>query len=452
MHTDINDTLYPQIEQYLTDAETYATNSANSAEEAKTYAEEAKQYRDEAQQIAGFDVVDVYSRVDLNKQTIGYQKKNLLKNNLEDKTSNGISCVVNSDKSVTLNGTNNGTSMSLFKLGKTSEVLPAGTYYFNINDGSLDESLFDVSVSYSYVSNPDVFYIDDSFSNQKTLVSITLTEPGFIQDAIIYVHKNVSLNNVTVYPRVYPANIVDYGYEPYVENVNTRLNNLMDEDLELLNNINRLRTALTGAGIDANILQSNNIGGQLSFASLIAKRVVTFFTNWSDTTNFPAKYGSGVLIPALDATNKMIYYQVKNEAWFGFAILESDTVTLKSITWNNISKNGTTVWQNANVSNAVGETTVTVSPSFTPKNYEILFYDSSSNKAINTTGILPIGTKCILNGVGLSSSEELIIYERVVEVDTGSVVFYNSKIFNTSNQTVGQSNYWAIPYKVIFYP
>ena len=55
----------------------------------------------------------------------------------------------------------------------------------------------------------------------------------------------------------------------------------------------------------------HNIGfGDYDFDDLTAESSATWFTNWTDSTNFPAIYGSGVLLPGKDPTQKGIIYMV----------------------------------------------------------------------------------------------------------------------------------------------
>lgn len=54
----------------------------------------------------------------------------------------------------------------------------------------------------------------------------------------------------------------------------------------------------------------HDIGNDYTFADLTAEQKVTWFTNWTDTVNFPALYGSGVLIPSKDPSQKGIIYVI----------------------------------------------------------------------------------------------------------------------------------------------
>ena len=65
---------------------------------------------------------------------------------------------------------------------------------------------------------------------------------------------------------------------------------------------------LKNSGIADEILINNSIGRNMSWSELENAKTVTYFTNWDDSTHFPNLYGSGVLIPGLDVSNKYIIY------------------------------------------------------------------------------------------------------------------------------------------------
>ena len=76
------------------------------------------------------------SNIALNEQTLGYKKKNLLKNKGKTATINGITFTVNEDGSVTANGTNTG-NQSTYAI-HTGLLLEKGKYIFS---SGIDHSL-----------------------------------------------------------------------------------------------------------------------------------------------------------------------------------------------------------------------------------------------------------------------------------------------------------------------
>lgn len=74
----------------------------------------------------------------------------------------------------------------------------------------------------------------------------------------------------------------------------------------IANELGTLKSDLTSL---ANNVSLHDIGfGDYDFDDLTAETNVTWFTNWTDSTNFPAIYGSGVLLPGKDSTQKAIIY------------------------------------------------------------------------------------------------------------------------------------------------
>lgn len=65
------------------------------------------------------------------------------------------------------------------------------------------------------------------------------------------------------------------------------------------------------------MLRQHSVGSNITFEELIGRMHVTFFTNWYDNTNFPHIYGSGILIPQLDANGKFIIYLSGNSIHLG---------------------------------------------------------------------------------------------------------------------------------------
>ena len=76
----------------------------------------------------------------------------------------------------------------------------------------------------------------------------------------------------------------------------------------IANEMDTLKSGLTGL---TNSISMHNIGfGDYDFDDLTAESSATWFTNWTDSTNFPAIYGSGVLLPGKDPTQKGIIYML----------------------------------------------------------------------------------------------------------------------------------------------
>ena len=157
------------------------------------------------------------SNIAVNKTTLGYQSKNLLKLTLTTKTVSGITFTVNDDYSITLNGTSTaiiwqeigaigGNNFRKEKLIFTGN--PAGTgsgagleaWYMNSTTGN----------KYVAIANGDI-----------------LTESEYDSSGAIsyefHINRGKTYNNVTFYPMLRYADITDDTYEPYKESVDERL-------------------------------------------------------------------------------------------------------------------------------------------------------------------------------------------------------------------------------------
>ena len=158
----------------------------------------------------------IKSQAAINRTTLGTQCKNLLKNNAVTKTVNGVTFTVNSDGSVTVNGTNTSSST-----GANLEICGFKNYgdikltaSLKSTDSNVYMSIFDKNwVGVGIICDNEVTWDN---GNKERLVRLVV-KPG------------ATINNVTVYPMIRYADITDDTYEPYKENVNERLiNNTSD--------------------------------------------------------------------------------------------------------------------------------------------------------------------------------------------------------------------------------
>ena len=144
----------------------------------------------------------VKNNIAINRTTLGTQCKNLLKNNAVTQTINGVTFTVNSDGSVTVNGTNTSSSTGAnleicsFKNYGTGKL----TASLNSTDSNLYMSVFDNSwVGIGFVCDKEKTWDNN---NKERLVRLVV-KPG------------ATINNVTVYPMIRYADITDDTYEPY---------------------------------------------------------------------------------------------------------------------------------------------------------------------------------------------------------------------------------------------
>lgn len=155
----------------------------------------------------------VKSQAAINRTTLGYQCKNLLKNNAVTQTVSGVTFTINDDKSITVNGT--ATAQISFRInGKVG--LGIGNYILTgcPSGGSNNTFYLTAYASSEWLSAPD-------FGSGCRIENKTVTH------VVISIASGYTANNLKFYPMLRDADIMDDTYEEYIEDINTRLNNLL---------------------------------------------------------------------------------------------------------------------------------------------------------------------------------------------------------------------------------
>ena len=161
---------------------------------------------------------NVKSDIAVNKATMGYKCKNLLKSTAVPQTINGVTFTVNDDKSITVNGT--ATSRIVIATGK-AYIQQTGNYtYTGTPSGGS-------SATYSMNYRSGNIYKDTDIGNGVT----AQFEGGKTYEAVIDIRSGVTVSDLTFYPMLRYADITDDSYEPYVEDINTRINNIISDYL-----------------------------------------------------------------------------------------------------------------------------------------------------------------------------------------------------------------------------
>lgn len=230
----------PEDFDTLKEMSDWLTNHEDSAAEMNTAitklnAELTQAKNDISDNTAG--VIKNLSEITLNKTTLGYQKKNLLKNNAKSATVQGVTITVNDDKSITVSGANTG-----------------GTIWHNVY-GTSDIPMTELEIGQSYIlsgtptDNPDnngkrtaylriekrAMVIAADFKGNG--VEFTVTSNVRPEYVILCISGGADYTDkpITFYPMIRHAEVTDSMYEPYVDDVNT-----MFEDLKT--NITDLQT------------------------------------------------------------------------------------------------------------------------------------------------------------------------------------------------------------------
>ena len=147
----------------------------------------------------------------LNRSTLGYQRKNLLKNTAVSQTKNGVTFTVNEDGSVTANGTATANALLGFSsieltVGKkyTLSGCPEGGSSTTFKLYGLDKTNW--TGAGDDLGNGDTFTIRYSINQYR-----------------IVIYAGYTADNLTFYPMLRYAEISDDTYEPYKLSVEERL-------------------------------------------------------------------------------------------------------------------------------------------------------------------------------------------------------------------------------------
>lgn len=186
--------------------------------------------------------------VALNRQTLGYSKKNLLKTTATSTTNNGVTFTVNEDGSVTVNGT--ATSVIYFDI-MNEKAISKGKY---IISGCPSNGSYNTYSFYVYDLVNGINLGRDYGEGRE----INLVDTVQRAKATFMIAKGTTVENLTLYPMIRSADITDGTYEPYVDDVDTRLQKIDDSILNTLEEI------------DANTSEAN-IAGALAIKSLNSK-------------------------------------------------------------------------------------------------------------------------------------------------------------------------------------
>ena len=132
--------------------------------------------------------------------------KNLLENRGVSNTSNGITFTVNDDKTILVNGNNDGTANSSFIINNYS--LKAGTYILNGCPSGGSSTTYRLAIQ--KISGWSVLALDTGSGSKQ----FTIDEATNIQVAI-FIQKGQTISNLLFKPMIRLSSIIDDTYEPY---------------------------------------------------------------------------------------------------------------------------------------------------------------------------------------------------------------------------------------------
>lgn len=163
----------------------------------------------------------------LNKQTLGYTKKNLLKLFDNSQTINGIKYTVNvSEGTITIDGKATAYSYSGMGFAVEKKYIKTGTYIFNgcPSGGRTDEvEYYRQTLTLKYADGTTCASFNDYGESITFAVTQEEENKGVYLHYTIYVFPNTTVDDLTFRPMVRLADITDDTFEPYVDDVDTRL-------------------------------------------------------------------------------------------------------------------------------------------------------------------------------------------------------------------------------------
>lgn len=153
----------------------------------------------------------------LNRSTLGYQRKNLLKNTAVSQTINGVAYTVNEDGSVTANGTATANAQIVIFDGKPDpEMLNQKLHLSGCPDGG--STLTYRMIIQNATSGFSTLCVD-SGSGADVIIASNTTRIR----CLFTVYSEQTVENITLYPMLRYTGISDDTYEPYKPSVEERL-------------------------------------------------------------------------------------------------------------------------------------------------------------------------------------------------------------------------------------
>lgn len=176
-------------------------------------------YKDKLGNLENYDDTAIIAETALNRSTLGYQRKNLLRNNCKSVTMNGVTATVNADGSVTLSGSNTvGKAFVLFgnictglenQFENNAKFLPNGQY---IVSGGSSGCFIQITISPDNTAATTIVLC--RAAENDVLFNITDNHKYVWGRIVVDTGADFS-SPVTLYPMVRDANIADNTYEPY---------------------------------------------------------------------------------------------------------------------------------------------------------------------------------------------------------------------------------------------
>lgn len=190
------------------------------ADESEIFTSEDKQ---KLATLENYDDSEVKSQISLNHSTLGYQRKNLLKNTAVSQTINGVTYTVNDDGSVTASGTATANAQIVIFDGKPDpETFNQKLHLSGCPDGG-SASTYRMIIQ-NATSGFSTLCVDSGSGADLTIASdITHIR------CLFTVYFGQTVENITLYPMLRYAEITGDSYEPYRDDLQTQIDNITTE-------------------------------------------------------------------------------------------------------------------------------------------------------------------------------------------------------------------------------
>ena len=173
--------------------------------------------------LENYDDTEVKSQTALNRSTLGYQRKNLLKNTAVSQTINGVTYTVNDDGTVTASGTATANAQIVIFDGKPDpETFNQKLHLSGCPDGG-SASTYRMIIQ-NATSGFSTLCVDSGSGADLTIASdITHIR------CLFTVYSGQTVENITLYPMLRYAEITGDSYEPYRDDLQTQIDNITTE-------------------------------------------------------------------------------------------------------------------------------------------------------------------------------------------------------------------------------
>lgn len=163
--------------------------------------------------LKNYDDTQVKNDIALNTSSIGMSRKNLLKNIATNQEINGVAFTVNDDKTITANGT--ATAKTNFEFNTT---IKPGEYIFSgisepATSSTVNMGIFNASTWKAFVA-----------LDKESKFSVTEDTNAIVR---LVVYEGYTADNVIFSPMIRYSDIIDDAYEPYQDDLQTQINNII---------------------------------------------------------------------------------------------------------------------------------------------------------------------------------------------------------------------------------